>query len=463
MSIQSALFTGASGLSTYSSSIQVIGNNIANVNTTGFKESRGNFADVLSESSGSSGDLQIGRGVRMNNVETLFTQGSFQATTRASDLAIDGEGFFIVRHPETNEVLYTRAGSFSLNNEGDLVNPQGMILQGFDLDTTGNAVPFVKNINISGQAFPPELTTETTSYINLSSRTEPLTAPFDLTNPSGTSNFSTSVTVYDALGSAHTAEMYFRKTAANDWDWNIAMVADDLAGGPYTTPRVTVASGNMTFTDTGDLDTIITTDALNYATGTLDPLATSAQGAVASFSFSNGSQANQAIDFDFGWPAQLYDSATGTYSANNTPNNNTGGTTQLASDSTTLSLSQNGFGSGVLKSFSVDQAGVVRGLFSTGQTLALTRIALAKFPSTSGLNLVGESLYGQSPYSGEPVVSSPDTSGLGNIVSNSLELSNVDLGSQFVELIRAQQAFQANSRIITTGDELLTEIVNLKR
>ncbi|GIX47057.1 MAG: hypothetical protein KatS3mg131_1268 [Candidatus Tectimicrobiota bacterium] len=151
MSLQSALFTGVSGLNTYANVISIIGNNIANVNTPGFKQSRGSFSDILSQSFGSSGGLQIGRGVRMNRVDFLFTQGSFQTTSVASDLAIDGDGFFIVRDPDTNALLYTRTGDFRLDREGNLVNAQGFILQGFDVDTNGNALPFVKDVNVSGQ------------------------------------------------------------------------------------------------------------------------------------------------------------------------------------------------------------------------------------------------------------------------------------------------------------------------
>lgn len=468
MSLQGALFTGVSGLSTYSKVISIIGNNIANVNTPGFKESRGNFSDILSQSSGSSGNLQIGRGVRMNNVDTLFTQGSFQSTSLASDLAIDGEGFFIVKNPDTGALLYTRTGDFSLNREGSLVNSQGLLLQGFEIDTNGNALPFVKDINIAGQTFPPHITTGAKISVNLNSADPVITDPntggliaFDPTNPVATTNFSTALTVFDSLGNGHTAEIYMQKAGDNAWQWLVTARADDLNGMSGNT-LVTLAQGDMTFTDDGALDTIVTTDQIDYATGVLTPLVQMEQGANVIFDFANGAQLQQSIAFDFGAPRQVFDSATSTFSPSQALAT-ADGTTQFASTSSTLFQSQDGFGSGVLQSFSVDPQGVVRGLFSNGQTLDLKQVALTKFPSNSGLNAVGRNLFSQSQLSGDPVVSAPGTSGLGVIVGNSLEVSNVDLSTQFVELIRAQQAFQANARVITTGDELLTETVNLRR
>src|SRR5215470_19839968 len=159
MGLSNALYTGVSGLNAYSNAISVIGNNIANVNTTGFKESRGNFSDILSQSSGTGGTLQIGRGVLVANVSPVFTQGAFQSTSLPGDLAIDGDGFFIVKDPKTNALLYTRNGNFALNSDGKLANPQGFVLQGFDVDSSGNALPLVGDVTIAGQSFPPKKST----------------------------------------------------------------------------------------------------------------------------------------------------------------------------------------------------------------------------------------------------------------------------------------------------------------
>jgi flagellar hook protein FlgE len=460
MGLQGALFSGVSGLTTYSNEISIIGNNIANVNTPGFKESRGNFSDILNQSSGASGDLQIGRGVRMNNVDTLFTQGGFQSTSQAGDLAIDGEGFFVVRDPKTEALLYTRTGNFTLDSNGNLVNSQGMIVQGFDMDANGNALSFVQDMQINGQAFPPQLTNNATITLNLDSKTAPRSDAFSLADPEGTSDASTALSVSDSVGNSHTVDVYFRKTADNTWTWHMTARPADL---DITTndKLVEMAQGEMTFTPAGALDTITTTDRLDYTSGTLTSLTTPEQGASAIFNFANGVQAGQSIRFDFGEPQRILDN--GAFAANPDAPEKLSGTTQLGEPSATLFLSQDGYGSGVLQSFSVDEQGVVKGLFSNGQTRELMQVALAKFPSNTGLTLVGKNLFSQSPLSGAPVVAAPGSSGVGAIVSNALEISNVDLSSQFVELIRAQQAFQANARVITTGDELLTQVVNLQR
>jgi flagellar hook protein FlgE len=469
MGLQSALFKGVSGLSTYSSAISIIGNNIANANTPGFKESRGNFSDILSQSSGSSGNLQIGRGVRMNSVDVMFTQGAFQTTTLASDLAIDGDGFFIVKDQDTNAQLYTRTGDFTLDRVGNLVNSQGMVLQGFDVDTNGNALPFLGDINIAGQAFPPKMTSTATINANLDSDAEILLDPnsgnllaFDPADPVGTSSFSTALSIHDSFGNPHTVEIYFQKTADNTWGWLMTARQDDL-NAMSGTNLVELAGGQMTFTDTGALDTIVTTDRIDYTAvpPTLQALAAQEQGATAIFNFADGAQLGQTVSFDFGTPQRVWDGTA--FVANAAATSQFDGTTQFAGTSSTLFKSQDGFGSGVLQSFSVDEQGVIRGLFSNGQTLDLMQVALAKFPSNTGLNLIGRNLFSQSQDSGAAIVSSPGSSGLGIIAANALEVSNVDLSSQFVELIRAQQAFQANARVISTGDELLTEIVNLKR
>src|SRR5215475_12108230 len=440
MSLNSALYTGVSGLTAYANAISLIGNNIANVNTTGFKESRGNFSDILSQSSGTGGTLQIGRGVSVTNVAPVFTQGAFQSTSLPGDLAVDGDGFFIVKDPKTSSLLYTRNGNFALNRDGKLANPEGLIVQGFNVDSSGNALPLVEDINISGQSFPPKKSANATVQVSLDS-TSPLipdpTNPgtvknFDPADPVKTSQFSTALTAYDSLGTGHTIDIYFQKTADNSWNWFTGTRANELAGQAGTS-LVVVGAGTLTFTKDGALDTVTTTFPLPGGPG-----------ATAKFDFAGGAQLQQTINFNFGTPGF-------------------NGTTQFAAPSSTLSQSQDGYGSGVLQNFSIDAQGHVRGLFSNGQELDLKRVALAKFASTAGLKPVGKNLFSETILSGQPIVASPGNSGTGSLQSGALEISNVDLSSQFVELIRAQQAFQANARVITTGDQLLTETVNLKR
>jgi flagellar hook protein FlgE len=275
-------------------------------------------------------------------------------------------------------------------------------------------------------------------------------AAFDPANPVKTSQFSTALTVYDSLGTGHTIDVYFQKTADNSWNWFAGTRANELAGQTGTS-LVVVGSGRLTFTNDGALDTVTTTGGIN------GPV----QGATVTFNFAGGAQAGQTIDLNFGTPRQIL--SNGVLGPNPSAPTGFEGTTQFATPSSTLLQSQDGYGSGVLQSFSIDEQGKVHGLFSNGQAIDLKRVALAKFPSTAGLKSVGKNLFSETILSGQPIVAGPGNSGTGSIQAGALEISNVDLSSQFVELIRAQQAFQANARVITTGDQLLTETVNLKR
>jgi flagellar hook protein FlgE len=458
--------TGVSGLTTYSALISVIGNNIANVNTPGFKEARGSFTDILHQSLGGNSDLQVGRGVQMNSVDTLFSQGSFKTTSIPTDLAIDGDGFFLVKEPNANTLFYTRTGDFVRDRDGNLVNPRGLILQGFAVDEDGNATPVLTDMNISDQTFPPKATASTTVSLNLDARTPAMVdgsgavVPFDPTNTEDTSNFSTALTIYDSLGNPHTVSIYTQKTADNTWNWFVTSPTSELEGLTGTEP-VTLAQGQMTFTPTGALDTLTTTARINYATGVLTALATQEQGASVMFNFAQGAQQNQAVTFDFGTPRQTFDGS-GFVASANSP---TGfeGTVQFGAVSAASFQSQDGFTSGALRSFTIDTKGVVQGQFTNGQSRPLLQVALAKFPSPPGLTAVGNNLFAQSFSSGEPVIAAPSTGGLGGVVSSALENSTVDLSAQFVELIQAQQAFQANAKVITVGDELLTTVVNIRR
>jgi flagellar hook protein FlgE len=385
----------------------------------------------------------------------------------ATDLAIDGEGFFILSNPATSSIVFTRTGDFRLNQNGDLVNGQGLIVQGFDPNKSSiNALPFAENINLGGQAFSPKQTAKASITANLDSAVAAPGVTFNAAQASTTSNFATALTFYDSLGKSHTTEIYFQKqtTPANTWNWFTVADAQELTGAgiPASGP-VTLARGDITFTTAGALSTTRTLDRINYATGALVALGSAEQGANVLFDYAGGTTTGQSVSFDFGEPLQIYNSATSTFSANPKAINGLEGTTQFSAASAALFQSQDGFSSGVLENFNVDRDGFVEGFFSNGQSRKLFQLALAKFPNPGGLTALGDLVYNQSGSSGEPVVAAPGTTGLGGISANSLETSNVDLATQFVELIRAQQAFQANARVITTSDELLTEAVNLIR
>lgn len=429
MTILTSLFSGVSGLNANGSAISIIGNNIANMNTTGFKASRASFADVLSQDlAGGSGTSQIGRGVFLSSVNPTFTQGSFETTSSALDLAIDGDGFYIVKD-SSGGTFYTRAGQFNMDKNGNIVNPEGLILQGYQVDSAGNITGTIDDLTISSSTSPPRPTANAEMAANLDSSST-IPAAFDVNNPTSTSNFSTAMTVYDSLGNGHLTTVYFRKSAeavtGNTWEWYAVVDGSELTGGVTAIQ----AQGTLDFDTTGALDTVTTT--------------------LSDFDFSGGATQSQVINFNFG--STIAGGGTGL-----------DGTTQFGSPSATLSLNQDGFASGALQGFSINQEGIITGLFTNGQTRVLGQVVLSTFNSPDGLTMMGKNLYAESFDSGQPIVGAPNTAGRGNIFSNSLELSNVDLGSEFINLITAQRGFQANSRIITTTDEILGELVNLKR
>ncbi len=422
----SSLYTGISGLDAYSQAMSVIGNNIANVNTVGFKASRISFEDILSQSLvGATGQFQIGRGVQVGSVQRLFSQSTFQTTSSATDLAIDGDGFFIVSRDGTT--LYTRAGQFYLDEQGILVNHRGYSLQGWMLDDQGSITSTLQDINLSNISSAPRATSRVVINVNLDVNEAILSNPFDVTDPVNTSSYMTPITVYDATGNGHLVNVYFRKQDNDTWEWHALLDGAELEGG--TPGNQEVATGTLDFTD-GKLQTETLSTAFS----------------VQFF----GTSSAQSIDFDFG---------------NSIDEGGTGldGSTEFAGGSTTKFLSQDGYTQGNLISIQIDNEGVVSGVFSNGQSRRVYQVALARFTSPWGLTSIGGNLFAETTHSGPPIVGEAGSSGLGQINSNSLELSNVDLATEFVEMIKTQQAFQANSRVITTTDQMLQEIVNLKR
>nr|MBC8553208.1 flagellar hook-basal body complex protein [Candidatus Brocadiales bacterium] len=273
----------------------------------------------------------------------------------------------------------------------------------------------------------------------LDSRASSTLGAFSVSSPDATSNFSTSVTAYDSLGNDHSVNIYFRNNGDNatdatrtDWQWRAVVGASDSASGSAEIQ----ASGTLTFTSGG---------ALYSESAITSPLASGG------FDFASGAAAGQAITFDFGTTIAA-DSTTGF-----------AGTTQFGAASSTVALTQDGYSSGSLKSVTIAPTGVVTGIFTNGQSRDISQIVLAKFAAPTELTKLGENLFASSSASGQAVVNAPGGSGVGSVVSNTLELSNVDLAQEFVKMIVNQRGFQANSRIITVSDELLSEVVNLKR
>jgi flagellar hook protein FlgE len=430
MSLLTSMTSGTSGLSSASSELSVIGDNIANANTVGFKAERAAFEDQLAQSVvGGSG--QIGLGSRLQAVTKTMTQGSVSTTGVTTDLALQGDGFFEVAGTagdgRTGTYL-TRAGQFTVSSDGYLVNLAGLRVQGYDADTLGNLTGAVGDLQVGNATSQPHATAVVDVRANLDASSTPVT--FDPADPSGTSSFSTSATVYDSLGAAHQVQIYFSRTAAG-WDWNAMTDGGGVQGGTAGTP-VRVATGNMTFDTTGRLTSL--DDTSGTAGVAFNPL---------------NATAPQALTFNFGTP---YPGGTGL-----------DGITQFAGSSVSTYVGQDGFASGQLSGIQIDRTGTIQGVFSNGETRALGQVAVAKVPAPDQLERVGGNLYAQTRDSGEPVLGSAGEGGRGYMSAGALEQSNVDIADEFVRMIAAQRAFQANSKTITTADQLLAELIQLKR
>ena len=510
MSLTSSLYSGVSGLSTHGDSMSVISDNIANVSTIGFKSARTTFQDVLSQSvATASGTSQIGRGASMSDVDTLFQQGSFQSTSNATDLAIGGNGFFIVRQPGTTTNYYTRAGQFRFDQDGKLVNPSGYVAQGWALDSKGNNVGSPGDIVLTNFSSPPLATSQMQAITNLdfsaTSKSNSLFGAWNATNatPIGDTayGYQTSVQVYDSLGNAHSVTVYYDKAntsteyytagmdSANTWEYMVCCdPADDKRVGADGNAVSGAAKGVlMRGTMTYDASTGALKDMSAYtwngATGA--GINTTANWTQASFSTSGYPQfdasfvsgVKQPIDFRSGLRSQ---SSTWTGAANvgaitagppivaNASMSASAepqalNSTQYASSSTTIYQTQNGYGTGFLETTSVDTDGVMTGHYSNGQILNLFRVTLARFNNDQALTKSGGNLWSATRASGSAITGDPGTNGLGKISPNSLEQSNVDMSNEMVNMIAIQRGFQANSRTITTADAMLQELINLKR
>jgi flagellar hook protein FlgE len=421
-----SFYTALSGLNAYGHSMSVIANNIANVNTVGFKGSRSAFEDMLSQQmTGTSGVSQVGRGVRMAAVHRLFDQATFETTGSGTDLAIDGDGFFIVS--QSGETQYTRAGQFYLDKDGLLINHQRYVLQGYALDGNGNINSTLQDINLASVTSAPDATDNVEMHLNLDANANILgPGTFDVLDPLNTSNYNNSLTIYDALGNWHLANFYFTRADVDTWEWNLVLQGGEVVGQPAD---FVAASGTLDFTD-GHLQAEATTAPFSWQFV--------------------GTTAVQTMSFEFG--ESIAEGGSGL-----------DGTTQFAGESLTKFLSQDGYARGDLLSIQVSPDGVISGMFNNGHSRAIYQMALARFTSPWGLASTGETHFAETALSGQPIIGIPDTTGLGSVNANTLELSNVDLATEFVEMIKTQQAFQANSRVITTTDQLLQEVVNLKR
>ncbi len=406
-----SLYAGISGLSANATAMTVIGDNIANVNTTAFKSNRSHFANILSASlGGESATAGVGRGVEFWGVNAQWTQGSIENSSSATDLAINGKGFFMVQDPSGSN-YYTRAGNFTFDKNGYLVNPDGLQLQGYAIDASGN-IGSIADVYIPGERIsPPSSTTEFNFDLNLNS------------GAAAGDTYTTAQTMYDSLGNAIPVTFTFtRQAAAQTWTVTGSIPASAgtgvTFGGNNSMNIVFDPAGNMT--SPADVGVLLT--------------------------LTNG-----ATSLGTTW--NIVDAG----------GNNLGDITGYASESSTTFQSQNGYPAGSLRGISVDETGVVTANYSNGEMTPMFQIALADFPSYDGLTKMGRNLYAESIASGQALPGVAGTGRLGSVAPSSLEMSNVDLAEEFVKMITTQRAFQANSRVITSSDEILQELINIKR
>lgn len=435
MALTGALFSGVSGINANGNAMNIIGDNIANVNTIGFKSARAVFFDLLSADIGGS---KVGTGARLAGASRLFTQGGVETTNSPTDMAVQGRGFFVLADPQGAK-FYTRAGQFNIDKNGILINPQGLKVQGISVDSAGNPTSSLTDIVINNKLLvPPTETTTINLVMNLDATSAaPATVfPADALGtealPStwfAASNFSTVVTIFDSLGAPHDLTFLFSKTAtANEWEYRVVANAGEITGGTAGQMRqISAAGGLIAFNPDGTLDLTAPT---NTNIGDLGPIA-----------WANGASAQTISAADI----QLL------------------GSTQFALPSSVSVLSQDGAQSGTVTGINIGNDGVITGLFSSGRTQPLFRVALVDFTNAEGLSHIGNTLFSQSPDSGEALLGSPGNAGFGTLLSGSLELSTVDLAAEFVKMVTTQRGFQANSRTITVTDTLLEEVANLKR
>lgn len=411
-----SLYAGISGLKVNTKAMTVIGDNIANVNTTGFKSSRISFSNIFSASLGST-ENQIGRGVAIAGVNPVWDSGSLENTSSVTDLAVNGQGLFIVNN-DNGSSFYTRAGQFEFDKNNKLVTQDGLTVQGYSIDIdNGNLAAALSDITLPAGNCTPNATEKCTMGINLDGGAE---VPDE---------YTTSLTVYDSLGNAIPLTLTFTNTAANNWDV-AASIPDSISGG--TDPSI---NGAATIAVVFDGDGNLSTAGGN----TTDP--------EVELTLTNGATSPQTITWD------IFNDAGAT----------NGNLTGYSGTSATSSQTQDGYSSGTLQGVSVDEKGVFTGLYSNGTMISFAQIALADFASYSGLSKMGDNLYNSSVNSGQPITGVPGSASLGSVSPNSLEMSNVDLSTEFVQMITTQRAFQANSKVITTSDEILAELINIKR
>jgi flagellar hook protein FlgE len=428
MSVLSSMLTGVSGLTAQGEALGVIGDNIANSQTNGFKYSRAEFQDIVSKNlKGILGGNQIGRGVKIGAVNPVMIQGNIDQTEKATDLAISGDGYFTLRGSDGE--TFCRDGSFHFDKDGFLVTNDDRRVQGYQADDKGRIINQMGDIRFPKALVPAKATKEVLVNLNLDSREQPGKI-FDPKDPHATSHYSTSVETYDSQGTKHLVNLFFNKTADRTWEYHGMCDGKEITGGKEG-EMSQVIQGKLTFNVDGILDTEEITSQ--------------------NFNFQGGALQGQQIKMDFG-DSLTTDKGKGLI-----------GSKQYGKESDLMTWKQDGAAAGTINNLSFNDDGVLTALYSNGQAEDLAQVVLSKFENSEGLYKLGNNRFKQSRNSGEASIGKPGSNGRGTLQAKSLEKSTVDLALEFVKLIQNQRAFQANAKTITTTDELLNEVINLKR
>lgn len=460
-----SLYSGVSGMQNHQTRMDVIGNNVSNVNTTGFKYGRVNFQDMISQQLqsaaaptdeiGGTNPQEVGLGVQVATIDTIFTQGNLQSTGISTDLAIQGNGFFVMQNGENT--YYTRAGGFGIDNEGTFVNPaNGMKVQGWTaqeangemvINTAGTAGDITIPV---GQKDPPKATENVKFACNLNKTTPEITensTESEIIN--GT--WETETKVYDSFGNAHTLNVSFQRVAGTDNQWQATVNVDpDSETSTLTRVGLGTTDGtgntfNLQFDNYGTLQSV-TDSAGNVSNPDGEILMQTSFQVPESNTDVDGNPARQTMGINLGTIGSMTDTIT-----------------QSASKSTTKAFYQDGYTLGYLDSFQIDSSGIITGVYSNGTNRSLGQVAMASFTNQNGLEKSGDTMFQESNNSGMAKIGTSGTEGRGTFLAGALEMSNVDLTSQFTDMIVTQKGFQANSKTIQTADTLLDTVLSLKR
>jgi len=426
MGILRSFTIGVSGLNASGQGMGIIGDNIANAGTNGFKSSRAEFQDVLAVSlKGIEGGDQFGAGTKLGHIKPIMTQGDITRTESVTDLALSGDGMFTIDSPAGR--AYSRDGSFHFDKDGQLTTMDGYKVLGFQADESGKMLNKIDAIKLGNTTIPAKGSTTVNMSMNLDSRMN--NTEFKIETPEKTSNFSNSMTIYDNVGTARTVTVYYNKVDNNKWQYHIAADGKDVEGGKPDT-MYEQANGTLIFNDKGQLQE-------------------EKEGKNA-FNFNKGATSDQKITFN--WGQSIKEGGTGLDAS-----------TQYGSDSAISRHTQDGSSAATLTSLSFNDKGILTANYNNGETRDIAQVAVAKFENNEGLFKIGKNLFKESKSSGQAAMGKPGESGRAEVLSKSIELSNVDIANEFVNLMTAQRNFQANAKTLTTADQMLQEVLQIKR